>query len=159
MRVLVRCAGACIGIDAAIVTGVDAAVAPPSGGFRRQAACQLSSPQWAVADIYSLRGSLIMSRSGWRDPVLLALLAVAAGISLVALSVPRWGLSLLRLAGQPAAISLAGALLSFACAVLVARLVVTRRVLNQRVAMLALGVWSDPSPEFAALFGSRVGRS
>jgi hypothetical protein len=100
-----------------------------------------------------------MSRSDWRDPVLSALLAVAAAISLVALSVPRWGPSLLRLAGQPAAISLAGALLSFACAVLVARLVVTRRVLDQRVAMLALGVSSDPSPEFAVLFASRLSRS
>ena len=45
--------GACSGIDATIVTGVDAAVALPNGGSRRQAAWQLSSPRWAVADIYS----------------------------------------------------------------------------------------------------------
>lgn len=45
--------GARIGIDAPIVAGIDAAIAPPSGGLRRQAACQLSSPRWAVADIYS----------------------------------------------------------------------------------------------------------
>lgn len=53
MRVLACCAGACIGVDAAIVAGVDGAVAPPTGGSRRQAACQLSSLRWAVADIYS----------------------------------------------------------------------------------------------------------
>lgn len=100
-----------------------------------------------------------MSRSDWRDVVPLALLAAAAAISLVALSAPRWGVSLLRLAGHPAAISLAGALLIFACGVLVARLVVTRRVLDHRMATLALGVSLNLSPESVVLFASRLSRS
>jgi hypothetical protein len=101
-----------------------------------------------------------MSESDRRDAVPLALLAAAAAISLVASNAPRWGLSLLRLAGQPAAISLAGALLSFACAVLVARLVVTRRALDHRVAMLAIPADSfDPSPESIVRFASGLSRS
>jgi len=101
-----------------------------------------------------------MSESDRRDAVPLALLAAAAAISLVASNAPRWGLSLLRLAGQPAAISLAGALLSVACAVLVARLVVTRRALDHRVAMLAIPADSfDPSPESIVRFASGLNRS
>ena len=100
-----------------------------------------------------------MSRSDWRDPVPLALLAAAAAISLVALSTPRWRLSLLRLAGRPAAISLAGTLLSFACSVLVARLVVTRRALDHRMAMPAPSVSLGPSPGSAVPFASRLSRS
>lgn len=100
-----------------------------------------------------------MSRSGWREAVPLALLTAAAAISLAALSVPWWGPSLLRLAGQPAAISLAGALLIFACAVLVARLVVTRWAPDHRVAMPASSVSSGPSPESVVLLASRLSRS
>lgn len=97
-----------------------------------------------------------MSRSDWREPVPLALLAAAAAISLMALSASQWGLSLLRLAGRPAAISLAGALLSFACPVFAARLVVTRRALDHGVAMPAPSVSLGPSPESAVLFASRL---
>lgn len=101
-----------------------------------------------------------MSESNRRDAVPLVLLAAAAAISLVASSAPRWGLSLLRLAGRPAAVSLAGALLIFACAVLVARLVVTRRALDHRVAMLAIPADSfDPSPESVIRFASGLSRS
>ncbi len=101
-----------------------------------------------------------MSESNRRDAVPLALLAAAVAIGLVASSVPRWGRSLLELAGRPAAISLAGALLSFACAVLVARLVVTRRALDHRVAMLAVPADSfDPSPESVVRFASGLSRS
>lgn len=100
-----------------------------------------------------------MSRSDWRDAVPLAPLAAAAAISLVASSAPRWGQSLLKLAGHPAAVSLAGALLSFACAVLAARLVVTRRALDHRVAMPASGVSLGPSSESAVPFASRLSRS
>lgn len=70
-----------------------------------------------------------------------------------------WRLSLLRLAGRPAAISLAGALLSFACPVVVARLVVTRRALDHRVAMPALSVSLGPSTESAVLFAPRLSGS
>jgi len=78
----------------------------------------------------------------------------------VASNAPRWGQSLLKLAGHPAAISLAGALLSFAFAVLVARLVVTRRALDHRVAMLAIPADSfDPSPESVVRFASGLSRS
>jgi hypothetical protein len=101
-----------------------------------------------------------VSESDRRDAVPLVLLAAAAAISLVATNAPRWGLSLLRLAGQPAAISLAGALLIFACAVLVARFVVTRRALHHRVAMLAIPADSfDPSPDSVLRFASGLSRS
>jgi len=100
-----------------------------------------------------------MSRSDWREPVPLPFPAAATAISLVALSASRWGLSLLRLAGQPAAISLAGALLSFACPVLAARLVVTRRALDHRVAMPAPSVSLSPSPGAAVPFAARLSRS
>lgn len=101
-----------------------------------------------------------MSESDRRDAVPLALLAAAVAIVLVASSATRWGQSLLGLAGHPAAASLAGALLSVACAVLVARLVVTRRALDRRVAMLAIPADSfDPSPESVVRFASGLSRS
>ena len=75
-------------------------------------------------------------------------------------ALPGGAQSLLELAGRPAAVSLAGALLSFACAVLVARLVVTRRALDHRVAMLAVPADSfDPSPESVVRFASGLSRS
>ena len=89
-----------------------------------------------------------MSESNRRDAVPLALLAAAIAVAYVTASAPRWLQSLRELAGHPAAVSLAGALLIFACAVLVARLVVTRRALDHRVALLAIPADSfDPSPE------------
>lgn len=101
-----------------------------------------------------------MSESDRRDAVPLALLAAAIAIMFVAASVPRWLQSLRELAGHPAAVSLAGALLSFACAVLVARLVVTRRALDHRVALLAVPADSfDPSPESVVRFASGLSRS
>jgi hypothetical protein len=101
-----------------------------------------------------------VSESDRRDAVPLALLAAAVAIMLVASSAPRWGQSLLELAGHPAAVSLAGALLSFACAVFVARLVVTRRALDHRVAMLAVPADSfDPSSEAVVRFASGLSRS
>jgi hypothetical protein len=101
-----------------------------------------------------------VSESNRRDAVPLTLLAAAVAIGLVASSATRWGQSLLELAGHPAAVSLAGALLSFACAVLVARLVVTRRALDHRVAMLAVPADSfDPSPESIVRFASGLSRS
>ncbi|HEU4461259.1 MAG TPA: hypothetical protein VFR75_01580, partial [Solirubrobacterales bacterium] len=101
-----------------------------------------------------------MSKSDPRDAVPLALLAAAVALMLVASSAGRWAHSLLKLAGHPAAVSLAGALLSVACAVLVARLVVTRRALDHRVAMLAIPADSfDPSPESVVRFASGLSRS
>lgn len=101
-----------------------------------------------------------MSESNRRDAVPLALLAAAIAIAFAAASVPRWLQSLRELAGHPAAVSLAGALLSFACSVLVARLVVTRRALDHRVAMLAVPADSfDPSPEAVVRFASGLSRS
>jgi hypothetical protein len=101
-----------------------------------------------------------MSKPDRRDGVPLILLAAAAASVLAASNASRCGQSLLELAGQPAAISLAGALLSFACAVLVARLVVTRRALDHRVAMLAIPADSfDPSPESVVRFASGLSRS
>jgi hypothetical protein len=101
-----------------------------------------------------------MNESGQRDAVPLVLLAAAAASIFVVSSLPRWSQSLLALAGHPAAVSLAGALLSFACAVIAARLVVTRRALGHRVAMLAIPADSfDPSPEAVVRFASGLSRS
>jgi hypothetical protein len=101
-----------------------------------------------------------VSESDRRDAVPLALLAAAVAIVLLASSAPRWGQSLLKLAGHPAAVSLAGALLSFACAVIAARLVVTRRALDHRVAILAIPADAfDPSPDSVARFASGLSRS
>ncbi len=101
-----------------------------------------------------------MSESNRRDAVPLALLAVAIAALFVAASLRQWLVALRELAGHPAAISLAGALLIFACVVLVARLVVTRRALDHRVAMLAVPADSfDPSPDSVVHFASGLSRS
>lgn len=101
-----------------------------------------------------------MSESDRRDAVPLALLAAAIAALFVAASLRQWLVALRELAGHPAAVSLAGALLSFACAVLVARLVVTRRALDHRVAILAVPADSfDPSPESVVRFASGLIRS
>jgi hypothetical protein len=101
-----------------------------------------------------------VSESDRRDAVPLALLAAAIAALFVAASLRQWLVALRELAGHPAAVSLAGALLSFACAVLVARLVVTRRALDYRVAILAIPADSfDPSPESVVRFASGLSRS
>ncbi len=101
-----------------------------------------------------------MSESDRRDAVPLALLAAAVAVVLIAARAPRWSQSLLGLAGHPAAVSLAVALLSVACAVAAARLVVTRRALGERVAMIAVPTDSfDPSEEAVIRFASGLSRS
>jgi len=101
-----------------------------------------------------------VSESNRRDAVPLILLAAAVAIGLVASSAPRWAHWLIELAGRPAAVSLAGALLIFACAVLVTRLVVTHRALDRRLAMLAVPDDSfDPSSESVVRFASGLSRS
>ena len=101
-----------------------------------------------------------MSESDRRDAVPLALLAAAIAALFVAASLRQWLVTLRELAERPAAVSLAGALLMFACAVLVARLVVTRRSLDHRVAILAIPADSfDPSPESVVRFASGLSRS
>ncbi len=101
-----------------------------------------------------------MSESDRRDGVPLALLASAIAAVVLVANAPRWGRSLLELAGRPASVSLAGALLCFASAVIVARLVVTRRSLAHRVAMLAVPADSfDPPEEAVIRFASGLSRS
>jgi hypothetical protein len=101
-----------------------------------------------------------VSESNRRDAVPLALLAAAIAALFVVASLRQWLVALRELAGHPAAISLAGALLIFACAVLVARLVVTRRALDHRVALLAVPADSfDPSPDSVVHFASGLSRS
>jgi hypothetical protein len=101
-----------------------------------------------------------VSESDRRDAVPLALLMSAIAILLVAASASRWVRSLVELAGRPAAVSLAGALLTFACAVSAARLVATRRALGHRVAMVAVPADSfDPSDESVIRFASGLSRS
>jgi hypothetical protein len=101
-----------------------------------------------------------VSESDRRDGVPLALLASAIAAVVLVANAPRWGRSLLELAGRPASVSLAGALLCFALAVIVARLVVTRRSLAHRVAMLAVPADSfDPPEEAVIRFASGLSRS
>jgi hypothetical protein len=101
-----------------------------------------------------------VSESDRRDAVPLALLAAAIAIVLVASSAPRWSQSLLELAGHPAAVTLAVALLTFACAVIAARLVVTRRALDHRVSVVVVPADSfDPSEEAVVRFASGLSRS
>jgi hypothetical protein len=101
-----------------------------------------------------------VSESDRRDAVPLALLAATIAALFVAASLRQWLVALRELAGHPAAVSLAGALLIFACAVLVARLVVTRRALDHRVALLAIPADSfDPSPQAVIDFASGLSRS
>jgi hypothetical protein len=84
----------------------------------------------------------------------------AIAILFIAASASRWAHSLMELAGRPASISLAGALLTFACVVTAARLVVTRRALDHRVALVAVPADSfDPSDEAVLRFASGLNRS
>jgi hypothetical protein len=88
------------------------------------------------------------------------LLAVAIAIGVVAVNAARWAHSLLALAGRPATLSLVVALLSFAFAALAARLVVTRRALARRSAVLIVPADSfDPSDDAVIGFASALGRS
>lgn len=101
-----------------------------------------------------------MNRSGPQNPAPLVLLVAAAGLVAVVSNAPRWGQSLLELADRPAAVSLAGALLTFAVGVATARLVVTRRALDRRVRMLVIPPDSfDPSDESVIRFAAGLSRS
>lgn len=101
-----------------------------------------------------------MSDSDRRDAVPLILLAAAIAILVVALNAARWAHSLLALAGRPASVSLVVALLIFALAAFAARLVVTRRALARRSAVLIVPADSfDPSDDAVIAFASALGRS
>lgn len=101
-----------------------------------------------------------MSESARRDAAPLVLLACAIAAVMVALNASRWAHTLLALAGRPATVSLAVALLIFALAALAARLVVTRRALARRSAVLAVPADSfDPGEDAVLAFASALGRS
>lgn len=101
-----------------------------------------------------------MSESDRRDAAPLILLACAIAAVVVAVNASRWAHSLLALAGRPATVSLAVALLSFALAAIAARLVVTRRALARRSAVLAVPADSfDPGEDAVIAFASALGRS
>ena len=101
-----------------------------------------------------------MSPSDRRDAVPLILLASVIAALLLASAASRWAHALLALAGRPATVSLVGALLTFALAALVARLVVTRRALARRSAVLAVPADSfDPGEKAVAAFASALGRT
>jgi hypothetical protein len=102
----------------------------------------------------------LVSESDRRDAAPLILLAGAIATAVVALNASRWVHSLLHLAGRPATVSLVVALLSFALAALAARLVVTRRALARRSAVLAVPADSfDPSEDAVVAFASALSRS
>ncbi|MDP9135868.1 MAG: hypothetical protein M3N56_13710, partial [Actinomycetota bacterium] len=101
-----------------------------------------------------------MNGSDRQNPVPLLLIAAAVALVTVMSNAPRWGQSLLELAGRPAGVSLAVALLIFAVGLSVARLVVTRRALDRRVRMLAIPPDSfDPSDESVIRFAAGLSRS
>jgi hypothetical protein len=101
-----------------------------------------------------------VSESERRDAAPLVLLALAI-VVVVAASVARRLLDhLSQLAGRPAAASLASALLCFALAAFAARLVVTRRALDRRVALLAVPADAfDPGEDAVIAFASALARS
>jgi hypothetical protein len=101
-----------------------------------------------------------MKESDRQDPTLLLLIVGGVAIVTVISKAPQWGQSLLELAGRPAVVSLAVALLIFALGLVVARLVVTRRALDRRVRMLAIPPDSfDPSDEAVIRFASGLSRT
>ncbi|HEU5061730.1 MAG TPA: hypothetical protein VFT79_01100 [Solirubrobacterales bacterium] len=101
-----------------------------------------------------------MTDSDRRDAAPLILLAIAIAAVFVAANAPQWARSLLDLAGRPATVSLVVALLIFACAVRAARLVVTRRALRRRSALLAVPADSfDPGEDAVLAFASALSRS
>lgn len=101
-----------------------------------------------------------MKRSDPRDAVPLALIVASIAIVLLITSASRWAHSILLIAGRPATVILAVALLTFALLLLAARLVVTRRTLNERVVTFALPADSfDPSIESVLRFASGLSRS
>jgi hypothetical protein len=101
-----------------------------------------------------------VTESDRRDAAPLVLLAVAIAVAFVAANAQKWGRSLLHLAGRPATVGLVVALLIFACALRVARLVATRRALRRRSALLAVPADSfDPSEDAILAFASALSRS
>jgi hypothetical protein len=99
-------------------------------------------------------------RSDPRDAVPLALIVASIAIVLVIVNASRWARSIVLIASRPATVILAGALMMFAFLLLVARLVVTRRTLANRVATFALPADSfDPSIESVLRFASGLSRS
>jgi hypothetical protein len=101
-----------------------------------------------------------VSESSRRDAVPLILLAGAIAVGVAVRDAPRWAHALLALAGRPATVSLVGALLIFALVAVALRLVVTRRALARRSAVLVVPADSfDPGVAAVLAFASALGRS
>ena len=67
-----------------------------------------------------------------QDPTLLILIAIGVAVAVVVSSIGAWRAALGRLAGRPATVTLVVALVIFAVAGAVARLVFTRRARSRR---------------------------
>jgi hypothetical protein len=101
-----------------------------------------------------------MSERERREAAPLVLLAAVVACVLVATRLPRWALLLAELAGRPGSVTLAVALVAFACALLTARAVATRRALARRARVALLPADSfDPTPEAVLRFASGLSRS
>ncbi len=101
-----------------------------------------------------------MKRDDRQDPTLLLLIVGGALLVTVISKAPEWAQSLLELAGRPAFVSLAVALLTFAIGLTAARLVSTRRALDRRVRLWVVPPDSfDPSDEAVARFASGLSRT
>ncbi len=91
-----------------------------------------------------------------------ALLLLAAGVvcAVVSARAPAWAAAAVGLAGRPAAVTLAVALVTFAFVLLAARLVAVRRGLRDRVRFQLIPTPSfDPSDEAVVRFASSLSRS
>ena len=122
----------------------------------------LASRRPGDADMYPRKGidSMKASSSGRQDPLPLLLLVTGVALVTVVSNAPLWAGSLLELAGRPAGVSLAVALLTFAIGLSAARLVVTRRALDNRERMVAIPADSfDPSDESVIRFAAGLSRS
>lgn len=95
-----------------------------------------------------------------QDPTLLILIAIGVATAAVVKAAPGWLDALVGLAGRPVSVTLVVALVTFACVVVAARLVSTRRGLGRRVRLVLVPADSfDPTPEAVVAFASGLARS
>lgn len=95
-----------------------------------------------------------------QDPTLLILIAVGVLVAYVVSAAGGWLTWLSELAGRPATVTLVVALVLFAIAVVVARVVMTRRALSRRSRLVLVPADSfDPTDEAVVSFASGLSRS
>jgi hypothetical protein len=102
----------------------------------------------------------VSGSSDRQDPTLLILIAIGVAVAAVVSSAGEWLAALGRLAGRPATVTLVVALVIFAAAGAVPRLVFTRRALRSRSRLLLIPADSfDPEIGEVVAFASGLSRS